>query len=126
MPWARFESVLTSRGMAPLGEKAYKNQGRFNDPKRPNYVRRFDELLDLIPKLTADTDLLSAYRELNALFMQYQPTLPMVYRSAAFYQVSSKVWTGFPFASDPYLPSALVGEHLGTDMLWHLKLSEQN
>jgi peptide/nickel transport system substrate-binding protein len=124
MPWARFESVLTSRGMAPLGEKAYKNEGRFNDPSSASYVRRFDELLDLIPKLTDEAELTAAYRELNALFMQYQPTLPMVYRSATFYQVSTKVWTGFPFASDPYLPSALVGEHLGTEMLWRLTLSD--
>jgi peptide/nickel transport system substrate-binding protein len=123
-PWARFESALTTQGFTELGQKAYKNEGRFNDRSKPGYQPRFDELLELIPTLTQQSELTQAYRELNALVMQFQPVLPMVYRSASFYQVSTRVWTGFPFAEDPFLPGALVGEHLGTDILWHLRNTE--
>jgi peptide/nickel transport system substrate-binding protein len=119
-PWSRFEAVLTSKGWVPQGEKMYKNEGRFNNPHHRGYIARFDELLQLIPTLTDEASLTEAYRELNALFMQHQPTLPLVYRANAFYQISTRTWSGFPFADNPYLPPASIGEQLGTDVLWHL------
>jgi peptide/nickel transport system substrate-binding protein len=122
-PWSRFDAILTSRDWKPIGEKMYKNQGRFNDPTKAGYIARFDELLALIPQLTKEADLVAAYRELNVLFMQQQPTLPMVYRPAAFYQISTKTWQGFPLSTDPYLPPEMPGERLGTSILWHLELA---
>jgi peptide/nickel transport system substrate-binding protein len=124
-PWSRFEAVMTSKGWVPQGEKMYKNEGRFNNPKQPGYVARFDELLQQIPVLTDEAELTRAYRELNALFMQYQPTLPLVYRANTFHQINTKTWSGFPFADNPYLPPALVGEQLGTDSLWQLTPTPQ-
>lgn len=120
-PWSRFEAVLTSRDFAPLGEKMYKNQGRFNDPKSPRYEPRFEQLLSEIPKLRDDGELVKAYRELNTMFMQHQPTLPLVYRSHSYYEFSTRVWNGFPTAKDPYLPPLLPGEGRGVDTLWHLR-----
>jgi peptide/nickel transport system substrate-binding protein len=120
-PWSRFEAVLTSRDFAPLGEKMYKNQGRFNDPKSPRYEPRFEQLLSEIPKLRDDGELIKAYRELNTMFMQHQPTLPLVYRSHSYYEFSTRVWDGFPTARDPYLPPLLPGEGRGVDTLWHLR-----
>lgn len=119
-PWSRMESVLTSKGWVPQGEKMYKNEGRFNSPKQAGYIPRIDELLRSIPTLPEGPELVAAYRELNVLFMQNQPTLPLVYRANAFYQINTKHWSGFPFADNPYLPPAQIGEQLGTDALWHL------
>ncbi len=125
-PWSRFDSLLTTKDWKPEGEKMYKNQGRFNDPTKPAYEPRFDELLTLIPTLTNATERIAAYRELNRLFMDHQPSLPMVYRPAVFYQFSTKTWAGFPTAKNPYLPPELPGERLGTSILWHLHRAQDD
>jgi len=120
-PWSRFEALMTTQDFAPLGEKMYKNMGRFNDPKSPGYVPRVDELLNQIPALQDDTARLAAYRELNVLFMQLQPDLPLVYRPDAFYEFSSKHWANMPSAKNPYLPPLTPGDRLGTFMLWTIQ-----
>ncbi len=123
-PWSRFDAVLTTADFAPLGDKMYKNLGRFNDPKSPGYVRRFDELLDLVPTLNDPEAIAAAYRELNVLFMQHQPVLPIVYRPDQFYEFSTKVWRGFPTSADPFLPPQIPSARLGTRTLWSLTLAD--
>lgn len=120
-PWSRFDAVLSTADFQPLGGKMYKNMGRFNDPSRPGYVKRFDELLDEIPTLTSQAELKRAYRELNVLFMRYQPTLPVVYRPDQFYEFSEKAWRGFPTAKHPFLPPQVPGVRMGTRILWRLE-----
>ena len=120
-PWARLEFCLSNKGMAPVGEKMWRNYGRFNDPKSPAYVARFDELLTKIPQITDEQELIKAYKEINALFMEYQPTLPLVYRPEQFYQYSSAFWTGFPTGENPYAPSFIPGYRAGTRTLWHIQ-----
>ena len=117
-PWSRFEALLTTRDFVPLGQRMYKNIGRFNDPQAPGYLPRIDELLALIPTLTDDQARVTAYRELNVLFMQQQPDLPLVYRPDTFYEFSIKHWTNLPSAANPYLPPLIPGDRLGTNMLW--------
>jgi peptide/nickel transport system substrate-binding protein len=120
-PWSRFETLMTTQDFAPLGEKMYKNMGRFNDPKAPGYNPRVDELLSQIPSMKDEATLLAAYRELNVLFLQLQPDLPLVYRPDAFYEFSSKHWANMPSAKNPYLPPLTPGDRLGTNMLWAIK-----
>jgi peptide/nickel transport system substrate-binding protein len=120
-PWSRFEFDLTSEEWAPVGDKMFKNFGRFNNPKSPSYVKRFDELIQLIPTLKDEAERVKAYRELNVLFMQYQPVIPLVYRADSFYEFSTRVWTGFPTADNPFLPPQMPADRLGTRILWHLK-----
>ncbi|HVJ21196.1 MAG TPA: ABC transporter substrate-binding protein, partial [Polyangiaceae bacterium] len=69
-PWSRFDAVVSTKDFLPLGDKMYKNMGRFNDPKGAAYEKRFDELLNLIPKLKSEEELKAAYRELNVLYMK--------------------------------------------------------
>jgi peptide/nickel transport system substrate-binding protein len=125
-PWSRFETVLTTRDFAPEGEKIYKNVGRFNDPNAPGYLPRIDELLSSIPTLRDDAELVRAYRELNVLFMQQQPTIPLMYRPDVFYEFSTRHWTNYPTAKNPYLPQQMPGERLGTRMLWQIEPVPQN
>jgi len=125
-PWSRFETVLTTRDIAPLGQKIYKNVGRFNDPSAPGYLPRVDELLALIPTLKDEAELVRAYRELNVLFMQQQPTIPLMYRPDVFYEFSTRHWTNFPTAKNRYNPQQMPGEKLGTRMLWHIQPVPQN
>jgi len=125
-PWSRFEFLLTSKEWAPEGEKVYKNYGRFNHRGSPDYDPRIDELVELIPKLHDEGEIVAAYRELNVLFMRYQPTLPVVYRPDQFFEVSLRHWTHFPTAEDPYVPPQIPGDRLGTKMLWHLQPTGKN
>lgn len=126
-PWSRFEDVLTSNNWSPpKTDKMYKNMGRFNNPKGPNYVPRIDELIQKIPSLTKEEEIVAAYRELNRLFMQLQPTLPLVYRPDQFYEFSIKHWENFPTAKNPYLPPQLPGDRLGTQILWHIRPAKAN
>jgi peptide/nickel transport system substrate-binding protein len=120
-PWSRFEALLTTQDFAPLGQRMYKNIGRFNDPHAPGYLPRIDELLALIPTLTDDSARAAGYRELNALFMQEQPDLPLVYRPDTFYEFSIKHWSNLPSAANPYLPPLIPGDRLGTNMLWAIE-----
>lgn len=125
-PWGRFEALLTTQDFSPQGEKMYKNMGRFNDPKGPGYIARIDELLATIPAMKDEAELVKAYRELNVLFMQQQPTIPLVYRPDNFYEFSTRHWTNFPNAKNPYLPPQSPGERMGTQMLWALQKVPQN
>jgi len=120
-PWSRFEALLTTQDFVPLGQRMYKNIGRFNDPQAPGYLPRIDELLAQIPTITDDDARLAAYRELNVLFMQQQPDLPLVYRPDTFYEFSIKHWSNLPSASNPYLPPLIPGDRLGTNMLWAIE-----
>jgi len=120
-PWSRFEALLTSQDFAPLGQRMYKNIGRFNDPKAPGYLPRIDELLAQIPTLTDEAARLASYRELNVLFMQEQPDLPLVYRPDTFYEFSIKHWANLPSGANPYLPPLIPGDRLGTNMLWAIE-----
>jgi len=125
-PWSRFEFLFTTQDFAPQGEKMYKNMGRFNDPKSPGYIARIDELLATVPAMTDEAEIAKAYRELNVIFMQQQPTIPLVYRPDQFYEFSLRHWDGFPTAKNPYLPPQIPGERMGTHMLWALRKVPQN
>lgn len=125
-PWSRFEAIMTTQDFAPEGEKVYKNMGRFNDPKAPGYIARIDQLLTTIPTIKDEAQLLAAYRELNVIFMQQQPTIPLMYRPDQFYEYSTRHWTNYATAKNPYLPQQVPGERLGTRMLWSLKAVPQN
>lgn len=119
-PWSRFDLVVNNAEWQPEGQKMYKNFGRFNNPKDPSYVKRFDELMNEIPRIKDEAELVKAYRELNVLFMKYQPTIPLVYRADQFYEFTEKVWKGFPTAANPFLPPQMPGDRFGTRILWHL------
>jgi peptide/nickel transport system substrate-binding protein len=119
-PWRRFDVVLSGAEWAPKGEKRYKNLGRFNNPKGPGYIARIDELLNEIPRIKDEAELVKAYRELNLLYMKNQPTLPLVYRADQFYEFTEQVWKGFPTSANPFLPPQMPGDRLGTRILWSL------
>lgn len=124
-PWSRMDYVMASADFAPEGEKMFKNFGRFNNPKAPDYVPRIDELIQTIPTMK-DEEFAKGLRELNALFMQYQPTLPLVYRADQLYEFSTKVWDNFPTSENPYAPPQVPGDRLGTELLWHLRSKGTN
>jgi peptide/nickel transport system substrate-binding protein len=119
-PWARFEVVMSTRNFRPIGQRMQNNAGRWNDPSLPNHIPQVDSLLQAIPLMNCETELKEAYTKLNRIFMQEQPTIPVVYRPEEFYSFSTRWWTNFPTESNPYAPPRMPVASAGTRMLWEI------
>ena len=110
-PWARFQYVLDSRGVAPAGQTAFWNYNRFSDPSVAS-------LLDQAAAASA-ADQPKLYEQLDNIFRQNIPTIPLEYRPLQFYQYQEKIWGGFPNSSNPYAPPLFRG----AGMKWLTKIS---
>ena len=117
-PWNRFNHLMSLAAYKPIGEMAFANQGRFQDKK-------INALLSKIPTNTDETELKQAYRELNKRFMQTIPVLPIMYRPSTYYQFSTKYWTNFPTAENPYAPPNNLIVAAGVTALWEIKSVEK-
>jgi peptide/nickel transport system substrate-binding protein len=126
LPWSRFEAIMSSRNWAPVGgdNKMNENQGRYNSPKSKDYNPKVDSLLKVIPVTTDSGALKKAYAELNDIFLDDQPAIPLVYLPEQFYQFSTSVWTNWPTEKNPYAPPLLPWVSASTKILWQLKPAE--
>lgn len=126
LPWSRFEAVMSSRNWAPVGgdNKMNENQGRYNSPKAKDYNPKVDSLLKAIPLTSDEAKLKAAYTELNTIFMQDQPAIPLVNLPEQFYEFSTAVWTNWPTEKNAYAPAQLPWVSAGTKTLWQLKLAD--
>lgn len=126
LPWSRFEAVMSSRNWAPVGgdNKMNENQGRYNSPKAKDYNPKVDSLLKAIPLTSDEAKLKLAYTELNNIFMQDQPAIPLVNLPEQFYEFSTTVWTNWPTEANPYAPAQLPWVSAGIKTLWQLKLAD--
>lgn len=123
LPWSRFDAVMSSRNWAPaISGKMNENQGRYNNPKAKDYNPKVDSLLKAIPLTSDEAALKAAYTQLNTIFMQDQPAIPLVNLPEQFYEFSTAVWTNWPSESNPYAPAQLPWVSAGTKTLWQLKL----
>jgi len=78
-----------------------------------------------IPTITAEDSLVEAYRELNKLFMQTVPVIPVMYRPSTYYLFSTKHWTNFPTEENPYAPPNNLIVAAGVSALWEIVPVEQ-
>jgi len=111
-PWQRFRDMLDNRGVPDMGQTAFWNYGRFNDPKAG----------DLLDKAAATTDQATAktyYDQLDAIFMNGVPGIPLMYRPYEFYEYNQSVWTGFPTSANPSAPPMFQGA--GIEILYKIK-----
>ena len=124
LPWSRFNEIMASRDWQPLGAWAGVNIGRYNQPGTEGFRPEVDQLLSAIPLMTDSVEIAKAYRELNKIFMEDQPSIPLVYLPDQFYEFSYRVWTNWPTAENPYAPAQLPWVASGTKILWNLKLAK--
>ena len=126
LPWRRFDAVMSSRNWAPVGgdSRMNENQGRYNQPGVPGYRGAVDSLLKVIPTITDEAEVVAAYRELNKIFMQDQPVIPLCYLPEQFYQFSNRYWKNWPTTSNPYAPPLLPWVGASTKILWNLQLAK--
>lgn len=113
-PWNRFEQVMGSGSYKPVGEETFSNQGRYQNVEA-------DKLILKIPGITNEKELAEAYRELNKIFMETIPVLPVMYRPTQYYQFSTKYWTNFPTEENPYAPPQILIVAAGIKALWGIK-----
>jgi peptide/nickel transport system substrate-binding protein len=123
LPWNRFNSVMSSRNWRPVGDgnSMNENEGRYNGPKSAGYNKRVDDLLDIIPLLSNEDSLKAAYSELNNIFLDDQPVIPVCHLPEEYYQFSTKAWTGWPSEKNPYAPPQLPWVGSGINTLWRLQ-----
>ncbi len=126
LPWSRFDAIMSSRDFAPVGggSSMQQNYGRYNDPKSKEFNPKVDSLLKAIPLTTDPAALKKAYTELNNIFLDDQPAIPLVYLPDQFYQFSTKVWTNWPTEKNPYGPPQLPWVSAGINTLWKLQLAK--
>ena len=124
LPWRRVNETMASRDWQPLGAWAGVNIGRYNQPGSEGFRPEVDQLLSAIPLMTDSVEIAKAYRELNKIFMEDQPSIPLVYLPEQFYEFSDRVWTNWPTAENPYAPAQLPWVASGTKILWNLKLAK--
>ena len=113
-PWTRFSQIMGPIGLKPVGEDAFSNQGRFSNDEA-------NKLLDKIPTIRDEAELTLAYRELNKIFMETIPVLPVMYRPTQYYQFSTKHWTNFPTEENPYAPPQHLIVAAGVKALWEIQ-----
>ncbi len=91
-PVARFRDAQDIRGVPPMGEVAFWNWNRFEHPDVPA----------LLDQVAANSDLeeqKALYSELDKIYLENIPTIPLMYRPLEFYEFNESVWTGFANAT---------------------------
>jgi len=123
LPWSRFEAIMSSRNWVPVGgdNKMNENQGRYNQPGTKEYNKAVDSLLKVIPVLSDEAQLTDAYRQLNRIFMQDQPALPLCHLAEQYYEFSNANWKNWPDETNPYAPPLLPWIGASTKILWQLQ-----
>lgn len=111
-PWERFRDALESRGVPRPGKEAFWNYGRFHNAAA-------EKLLDQAAAAEDDAGLKSALAELDKLFRDQVPMIPLVYRPLQFFSFNEATWTGFPTEKNPYAPPTFQGA--GNAWLFKLK-----
>ena len=114
-PWPRFRDVMDIRGVPERGQTAFWNYGRYDNPE-------VGELLDQVAAAPPEEQA-ELYKQLDAIFRQDIPVIPLMYRPEQFYTFNSAVWTNFPTAENPYAPP--MHSQSGIDVLFNITSEAQ-
>jgi len=93
-PWQRFHDIMDSRGTPAMGQTAFWDWGRYSNSE-------VAQLLDAAGAATSNDQRKQALAQLDKVFMQDVPAIPLMYRPLAFYEFNTSVWTGFPTSANP-------------------------
>lgn len=111
-PWQRFRDMLDIRGVPDFGQTAFWDYGRFSNPD-------VAALLDKAGQASDPTTVKDVYDQLDKIFMDNVPGIPLMYRPFEFYEFNQKYWTGFPTAKNPTDPPMFQGA--GIEVLYKIK-----
>lgn len=108
-PWGRFRDALDDRGVPDFGETAFWNWSRFSNAEVP-------DLLDAAAASTDPAEKAELFSQLDSIYRQNIPLIPLMYRPFEFYEFNETHWTGFPTADNPY--ASPLPEGSGFQMLY--------
>ncbi len=108
--------MLDIRGVPAIGEDALWNFARFADPAVP-------ALLDAAGQAADPLSVKSVYDQLDGIFMENVPGIPLMYRPFEFFEFNGSHWTGFPTAADPSAPPMFSGA--GIEVLYKISPSQR-
>jgi peptide/nickel transport system substrate-binding protein len=111
-PWLRFRDILDNRGVPPPGTRAFWNFNRYkNDAVGP--------LLERAAAAATEADQKELYGQLDKIYRQDIPAIPLMYRPLEFYEFNQTIWTGFPDSDHPTSPPTQSGS--GIKLLYQIK-----
>ena len=111
-PWIRFRDALDSRGLPDVGKTAFWNYNRFKNAD-------VGALLDTAAGAKDDAEAKTAYAQLDKIYRENLPVVPLMYRPLEFYEFNESNWTNFPTAENPYAPPMFQGA--GVQWLFKIK-----
>jgi peptide/nickel transport system substrate-binding protein len=111
-PWLRFRDMMDIRGVPGMGQPAFWDYGRFSHPQVAS-------LLDKAGQASDPAAVKEVYDQLDRLFMDNVPGIPLMYRPFEFYTFNQTYWSGFPTSEDPTAPPMLSGA--GIQWLYKIK-----
>ena len=111
-PWQRFRDVMDDRGVPDFGQAAFWNYGRFKNPDVAG-------LLDKAAATADEAEKTQLFGQLDKIFIENIPAIPLMYRPLQFYEFNETAWTGFPTADNPAAPPMEAGA--GINILYVIK-----
>ncbi|WP_241237376.1 ABC transporter substrate-binding protein [Brachybacterium saurashtrense] len=111
-PWQRFSDVMSNVDMAPAGQTAYRNYGRWEN----------DEVNDLLTAASSAADDASKLEALTALDNLYRaevPAFPLMYRPDEFFEFNAGNWSNWPAEDNDYAAPMFRGA--GNQWIFELK-----
>ena len=94
-PWDYYDLWMDDSLSAPIGKSAGGDFGRYDNP----------QVQSLLAQYTATDDAATqqqALNELETVMATQAPVIPLLY-GAAWYEYSTRDYTGWPTAADPYI-----------------------
>lgn len=93
LPYYEFRQNLLSANTAPLGQNASSNYSRYSDPKTDALIEEYAGADEPRQK--------EIINQLQQVMLSQVPTIPVL-ENVAWFQYSTKNFTGWPTADDPY------------------------
>lgn len=111
-PWQRFSDVMSNVDMAPLGQTAYRNYGRWENGE-------VNDLLEAAAAAPDDDSKLEALTALDDLYRKEVPAFPLMYRPDEFFEFNASNWSNWPTEENDYAPPMFRGA--GNEWIFKLK-----
>ncbi len=117
-PWYRYKDTLYSKGIPDFGSLSFSNFGRYSNA-------RADEIIDQLPFVTDEAQLKELHTELNKIFLEEAPVIPIFYRPFQFYEFNETYWTNFPTADNGSKVPPMLDRGAGIKFLYEIKPAGQ-
>jgi len=96
-PYDLYDTILDGSQYAPIGSTANGDFGRFQDPAATAALKQYSTA-------STDAERTAAMNTLENIMVTQMPMIPIMAANAGG-EYSTKNWTGWPSAADPYAPA---------------------